>query len=147
MVIVNCVECGVETIRPRFCSWFCSNEYHKRDEKDKRSRAGSRSYGKHPVYRFLENVSMEGVYGSCWMWVGSRSKHGYGKFQPIFPVTIGAHRLSYELFKGPIPFGLHIDHTCSNPSCINPEHLEAVTVAENNRRTIARGRARWQRWT
>lgn len=45
-----------------------------------------------------------------------------------------AHRNSYESFKGPIPNGLHIDHKCRVRSCVNPDHLEAVTVQENNRR-------------
>jgi hypothetical protein len=44
------------------------------------------------------------------------------------------HRKHYEQFKGPIPDGLEIDHTCRNTRCVNPEHLEAVTHAENLRR-------------
>jgi hypothetical protein len=47
------------------------------------------------------------------------------------------HRLAYEEAYGPIPAGLHIDHLCRVRNCINPEHLEAVTQAENNRRAAA----------
>jgi hypothetical protein len=43
----------------------------------------------------------------------------------------------YELVVGPIPDGLEIDHLCRVPSCCNPEHLEAVTHAENMRRGAA----------
>jgi hypothetical protein len=42
--------------------------------------------------------------------------------------------VSYETFVGPIPDGLTIDHLCCNPPCINPEHLEVVTMRENLRR-------------
>lgn len=49
-----------------------------------------------------------------------------------------AHRLAYEAFYGPIPEGLHIDHLCNVRACCNPEHLEAVTSGENNRRTRER---------
>ena len=44
------------------------------------------------------------------------------------------HRLAYEDAYGTIPDGLHIDHTCCNRGCMNPEHLEAVTQEENNKR-------------
>jgi hypothetical protein len=48
------------------------------------------------------------------------------------------HRLIYEAMVGPIPDGLHLDHKCNNRKCCNPEHLEPVTAAENNRRAWER---------
>ena len=51
-----------------------------------------------------------------------------------------AHRVSYELFKGPIPAGLHILHRCDTPACVNPAHLRAGTVKENMAEREARGR-------
>lgn len=44
---------------------------------------------------------------------------------------------TYEMAKGPIPEGYTIDHLCYNPRCINPGHLEAVTMKENIRRRFS----------
>ena len=65
----------------------------------------------------------------CWLWIGTCSSHGYGLLQKQY-----AHRISYIHFKGPIPNGLQIDHICRVRSCVNPDHLEAVTAQENKRR-------------
>lgn len=50
---------------------------------------------------------------------------------------IYAHRLSYELFVGPIPDGYELDHLCRNRGCVNPAHLEAVTHRVNVLRGLA----------
>jgi hypothetical protein len=55
---------------------------------------------------------------------------GYGKFWRDGK-TVSAHRVAYELFVGPIPAGMQIDHLCRNRLCVRPEHLQLATVREN----------------
>lgn len=72
--------------------------------------------------------------GECWLWLGARKAGTYGFFH--YAGRQGkAHRYAYERFVGPIPPGYQIDHLCRNPSCVRPDHLEAVTPRENLRRS------------
>lgn len=66
----------------------------------------------------------------CWNWTGSKHKFGYGEFR-IGRTLFRCHRYSYEIHKGEIPEGLGINHTCDNPSCVNPDHLYAGTAQQN----------------
>ncbi len=66
----------------------------------------------------------------CWEWQGSTTSQGYGTLQHK-KKRYGAHRVSYFLKNKKIDPTLVIDHICSNTICINPEHLQQVTMQEN----------------
>ena len=66
----------------------------------------------------------------CWLWTGARSSNGYGVSWHNLR-AISAHRFAYELLVGPIPEGLTLDHLCRVRHCVNPAHLEPVTMREN----------------
>lgn len=67
---------------------------------------------------------------SCWLWTGRKMWNGYGQFD-LGQKAVLPHRFAYELIKGPIPKGITLDHLCKVRHCVNPAHLEAVTMREN----------------
>lgn len=86
--------------------------------------------------RFWGRVTRAGP-GDCWEWQGKRIEHGYGVFfLDVLRGEVMAYRYAWERLRGAIPEGLVIDHLCRNPSCVNPDHLEPVTNAENTRRGL-----------
>lgn len=84
--------------------------------------------------RFMRKVV---VTDDCWLWTGARLPSGYGRIysgertEAGNPKTLATHRVSYELFVAPIPEAMTIDHLCRNPQCVNPKHLEVVTMYDN----------------
>lgn len=78
---------------------------------------------------FLAKVSPEPNSG-CWLWTGAVQGGGYGSFS--FEGKIQkAHRVSHQIFKGQIPDGLDVMHSCDVRCCVNPTHICAATTLEN----------------
>ena len=76
----------------------------------------------------------------CWVWTGNLvGSLGYGGLR-VGNKTPRAHRVSWELFRGPIPAGMHVLHKCDVPSCVNPDHLFLGTHLENMRDKERKGR-------
>lgn len=78
----------------------------------------------------------------CWLWTGKKRKDidgGYGLIKIDGRIT-RAHRVSYKTYKGPIPKGLFVCHTCDVPLCVNPNHLFVGTLQENNYDMYKKGR-------
>lgn len=72
----------------------------------------------------------------CWPWLGYKTQKGYGVFFKKGTGNIRAHRFAYELWIAPIPEGLTIDHLCKQPDCVNPNHMEPVSISVNTLRGV-----------
>lgn len=77
--------------------------------------------------------------GACLIWTGTRDVRGYGRIR-IGGKWLRAHRVAFELLRGPIPEGMVLMHSCDTPACINIAHLSVGTQGDNIRDCDAKGR-------
>ena len=92
---------------------------------------------------YIEKYSEPCPATGCWLWRGELNREGYG----IFKVRIGdgkrvkysAHRVSYEVFVGPLLNGAYACHTCDVRSCVNPGHIYAGSHKRNMEDMAVRG--------
>jgi|SRR5579872_378553 hypothetical protein len=105
------------------CSNLCYKKYAKAFCSDK--------------CRFMSYVN---ITDTCWLWLGSKNRSGYGKLCFLDNQHSTAHRVSYQLFNGPIKDDLFVCHTCDNPSCVKPGHLWLGTTQENKKDQLVKDR-------
>lgn len=75
----------------------------------------------------------------CWIWLFGKDQDGYGQVK-FEGKNTRASRCAYVLYKGRIPAGMFVCHTCDNPSCVNPGHLFVGTAGDNNIDKTKKGR-------
>jgi hypothetical protein len=85
--------------------------------------------------KFWTRVAVDRV-GNCWIWTGNINTLGYSVFWSNGAGVLG-HRHAYLSLVGQHAPGLQLDHLCRRRHCVNPAHLEPVTIAENVRRGLA----------
>jgi hypothetical protein len=126
---------GKRTVIEKACAWcnkMMSGEPSKINKKKFCSKACFGNSIKGSLEQALKRYIVDEETG-CWLWTGG-TRGGYGRLKLADYGMMEAHRASYEFHKGKIPEGLQLDHLCRNRSCINPDHLEPVTLQENIRR-------------
>lgn len=69
--------------------------------------------------------------GNCWEWTGGKFSNGYGQFRLDTQTKVCAHRFSYIVYNGNIPDDVLVLHKCNNKGCVNPEHLYAGSLSDN----------------
>ena len=83
--------------------------------------------------RIAEKFSVDP--SGCWLWSATITGKGSGQVQ-FEGKRQKAHRVLYQILRGPIPEGLTLDHLCRNRACVNPWHCEAVPLGVNLLRGI-----------
>ena len=125
-------ECGCGGAAPLVKRTCASKNLRKGDPL--RFISGHNGTLKQTLTYFMANVLP--LENGCWQWTAGVNRKGYGVTQ-LHGVKHHAHKTIYLLHGESVPDGFHLDHLCRNKICVNPAHMEPVTLLENVRRQHA----------
>lgn len=128
------VERQCKTCDKTFLSWEC----HKNHQFCSRQCHHNHLRNASPLIDRLV-LGTKKMPSGCIEWQKSKHTRGYG-LTTVNNKSISTHRVSYELFVGPIPDGIFVCHRCDNPPCINPLHLFLGTPNDNMNDMFTKGR-------
>src|SRR6267154_192253 len=92
------------------------------------------------IEKFCLALNRSEIKNECWIWPKGKDRKGYGQFHYGKYGTYKAHRISYEIFNGEIPYKYLVCHTCDTPACCNPNHLWVGTSKDNTQDMMIKGR-------
>ena len=95
-----------------------------------------------PIEERLRAKISKGGPNGCWNWTAGLGHNGYGQIRCGTPkrTMLRAHRVAFELGRGPVPEGMLVLHTCDNRKCCNPDHMFLGSHADNHADKKAKGR-------
>jgi hypothetical protein len=137
------MNCKYDGCQGKAVGWgYCQKHYRRYM---KYGNAEPKKYDQEPMevrfWKFVNKLSED----ECWNWTGNTMANGYGRFSigKKAQGSDGAHRVSWRLANNQeIPKGIHVMHSCDNPTCVNPKHLSLGTPKENVQDMIRKGRKR-----
>ncbi len=110
-------------------------------------RRGSKEGDRGSLLERFERKYIPEPNSGCWLWTASNSGEGktddraYGRMN-LKSGQKSAHQISFEIYRGKIPDGMQVLHTCDMPCCVNPEHLFLGTITDNMRDMVKKGRGK-----
>jgi hypothetical protein len=151
-----CGFCGVDyfpssngkVLTSKYCSRDCLHKFlGKKHEEEWKVRHDKWNNEPRESYVEIMKIAFENFVNKtegCWNWMGStkgKSRMKYGNFT-FRGKELLAHRSSYVIYKGDIPEGMLVLHSCDVPQCVNPDHLWLGSYLDNQRDKMAKGRGK-----